>query len=422
MKKVSFISLGCPKNLVDTEVIAGIFGSAGFSFASSPRDSEFVVINTCSFIKQVRAESSHEIERICSDKRKGQKIIVCGCLPQMEGRNLFDKFPKIDALVGSADFPKIGRIIEKLENGRKIAEIGIPRFIYNSEFPRFISTAPSYAYVKIAEGCSNNCSYCRIPQLRGNFRIRRVSDIVLESRQIASMGVKEIILVANDVSSYGMKRLKSLLGELEKIRGIKWIRLLYLHPAHITKSLIKFVKNSKKICRYFDIPLQHTSDGILAKMNRPPFSKAENLINFIRDEIPDAAIRTSLIVGFPGEKREQFGKLLKDVKKLKFDWLGVFTYSEEKGTPAARLKNKVGEKKASLRAKEIMRVQKKITFEKNKKFVGKEIEVLVDSPFSGHAEFQAPGIDGKVIFEKKQIPGKSVRIKIKRTAGYDLVA
>ncbi len=421
-KSVGFISLGCPKNRVDTEVIAGILGTAGYAFSSQPEEADFAIINTCSFIEEARRESEKEIERLCRSKKTGQKIIVCGCLPQMKKDALFAKFPKIDALVGSADFHKILSIIDGISQGGKVSQVSAPRFIYNSSFARLVSTAPSYAYIKIADGCSNKCSYCQIPALRGAFRMRTVEDIIAEAKQIAGLGIKEIILVANDVSAYGNADLKTLLGKLEEIKGIEWIRLLYLHPAHLKKSLIEFIKNSSKICRYFDIPIQHTDDKILSRMNRPPFSKFENLLNFIRSEIPEAVVRTTVIAGFPGETRKRFEKLLKDVERIKFDWLGVFAYSDERGTPAFYFKDKINIVTARRRAKEIMRAQKSITLEKNKKFLGRKINVLVDDFFSGHAEFQAPEIDGKVIFEKRQKPGQFLRVKVKGTNGYDLIA
>jgi len=424
--KVNLISLGCSKNLVDTEVMGGILGSGGFEFVTLPGDADIVVINTCSFIKEARGESSREIKRLCRDKRKKQKIIVCGCLPQLEKETIFRKFPGVDAIVGSSDFFKIRKVIKKLNGDCRVSEVGRPEFLYDSSYPRLLSTPRSYAYLKIAEGCSNHCSYCTIPRLRGEYRSRSIDDILTEAKTLAGMGIKEIILVAHDTTNFGSDRgadcnLPLLLEKLHKIKKIKWIRILYMHPAHITRELIETISRLPGVARYFDIPLQHTAGKILSRMKRPSFNRAKNLIGFIRKIVPGAAIRTTFITGFPGEDYRHFERLIRTAARIGFDWMGVFEYSDEEGTPAYMLDRKVTSATAGKRAEELMKMQRGITFRKNKTYVGKTLKILVDEPFSGHTEFQSPLIDGKVIFSKRQKPGTMRKFLISGTRGYDLV-
>ncbi|MEA3485628.1 MAG: MiaB/RimO family radical SAM methylthiotransferase, partial [Candidatus Aerophobetes bacterium] len=273
--KINLISLGCSKNLVDSEVILGRLGERGYSLTTSPEDADIIIINTCSFIKEARKESHQIISKIASQKSSLQKLIVCGCLPQLERRKLFARYPQIDVLLGSADFYKIDGIIREILDGRKrLFLVNTPRFLYNSNFPRLLTTPPSYAYLKIAEGCFNRCSYCLIPYLRGDYRSRTIDDVIKEARALADLGVQELILIAQDTTFYGKDLegkylLSSLLKKLQKINKIKWIRLLYTHPAHFDSSLIQTIANSDKICRYLDIPLQHSHNEILTKMRRP---------------------------------------------------------------------------------------------------------------------------------------------------------
>ncbi|GAH89854.1 unnamed protein product, partial [marine sediment metagenome] len=301
--KVNLISLGCPKNLVDSEVILGKLGEVGYALTSSAEDADIVIINTCSFIDKARRESYQVISRIVSQKKSSQKLIVCGCLPQLEGRKLFFKFPQIDVLLGSADFYRIDKVISELGKGRShLFSVNEPSFIYNSSFPRFLSTPPSYAYLKIAEGCSNRCSYCLIPRLRGKYRSREPQDVVKEARALVDWGVKELILIAQDTTFYGWDLDKKssliyLLEQLEKIDKLEWIRLLYTHPSHFTSSLTRVMANSEKICPYIDLPLQHTHNEILAKMKRPEFQVTEKLIDKLRNNIPGLTLRTTLMVG-----------------------------------------------------------------------------------------------------------------------------
>ena len=413
--KVNLISLGCPKNLIDSEVILGGLGEKDFILTSSSRIADIIIINTCSFIREAREESYQVISKIVREKSSHQKLIICGCLPQLERRKLFYRFPQIDALLGSADFYRIKEVIESILTGRKrIFAVSQPEFIYTSDFPRLLSTPPGYAYLKIAEGCSNRCSYCLIPYLRGDFRSREVEDLVREAKNLVKLGVKELILVAQDTTYYAQDKGSSasllfLLEKLEKIEGLRWIRVLYLHPLHFDFHLIRFMQRSFKICRYLDIPLQHTHNQILKLMGRPPFEMAEKIIEGVRESIPQVTLRTTVMVGFPGEKPHHFKKLLRDVERLLFDWLGVFTYSREKNTPAYHLPYQVCTEVKKKRREELLLLQKSITLKKNQERVGKIYPVLVDfNPKSGegegHTPFQTPEIDGKIFFSGKEHP------------------
>ncbi|MBE0477854.1 30S ribosomal protein S12 methylthiotransferase RimO [Candidatus Aerophobetes bacterium] len=421
--KINLISLGCPKNLVDSEVILGRLGERGYILTSFFREADVVIINTCSFIKDARDESYRIISKILRQKSPRQKLIVCGCLPQLEKRKLFSKFSGIDALLGSADFYNIDKVVDDvLFKGERVFSISKPEFIYNSSFSRLISTPPGYTYLKIAEGCSNRCSYCLIPTLRGNFRSRDIDDVVKEAKELARMHIKELILTSQDTTFYGHDRdeksyLTVLLKKLEKIKGIEWIRLLYLHPAHFDFKLIPLIKNSAKILSYIDLPFQHTQDEILKLMGRPPFNTALKIIEKIREVIPDATLRTTLMVGFPGEKEQHFEKLLKDVENLQFDWLGVFTYSREKKTPAYAFPDQVSPKVKEKRRKEVFRLQEKITYEKNKNRVGNIYPLMIDftsnlNEAEGHTIFQTPEIDGKTYLDKNYPAGVIIQAKV----------
>ncbi len=426
--KVNLISLGCPKNLVDSEVILGRLGKKGYSLTYLPEEADVVVVNTCSFIDKARREADRVISQISSQKRTSQKFIICGCLPQLEGRNLFLKYPQVDALLGSSDFHRIDKVLTDLFKGkRRLYSVNEPCFLYNSSFPRLLTTPPSYAYLKIAEGCSNRCSYCLVPRLRGKYRSRSVGDVLREAKALANLDVQELILIAQDITFYGWdlgqrSSLLLLLKGLEKMKKIKWIRLLYTHPEHFTSSLIKAIANSEKICKYVDLPIQHTHDEILASMRRPKFKTTERLIENLRGKIPEIALRTSIIVGFPGEKTKHFDKLLKDVERLKFDWLGAFTYSPEKGTPAYSITPKISSPVKKKRYRELMALQQSITQKLNQKRVNKTYPLLVDREKEGHYQFQAPEIDGKTFLQEKHLIGEIFPGKVLAVNNvYDLV-
>ena len=427
--KIKLISLGCPKNLVDSEVILGKLGEKGHSFTSSIDEADIIIINTCSFIKEARREAYAAISRVVSKKSPSQRIIVSGCLPQLEKRELFRHYPEIDVLLGSADFYEIDRVVDALANGSSgLYLVNEPRFLYDSSFSRLLSTPPSYAYLKIAEGCSNRCSYCLVPYLRGKYRSRPVEDLLKEAKALVELGVRELILVAQDTTFYGRDlskkaSLPQLIKRLETVEKLRWVRLLYIHPAHLTLSLIRTMASLKKVSRYIDLPLQHTHNEILARMKRPQFKIAERLIDQLRESIPEIVIRTTFLLGFPGERESHFQKLLKDVEKLKFDWVGAFIYSPERGTSAYSLGPKVPSSVKRRRYRELMKIQRSITFKKNQRCIGKDYLVLVDKKGEGHTEFQCPGIDGRVFLEDGHKPGEMIRARISGVRDYyDLTA
>lgn len=431
MKKAHFVSLGCAKNLVDSESAAGLLGAEGWAVSAFPGDADAVIINTCAFTRAAREESNDEIKILSKKISPSAKLIVCGCLGQRDKKKLFDRFPRIDAVAGSSDYRRISGILRKLfssdaKESKRLLCVGKADFIADFSIPRLISTPTSYAYIKIAEGCSNHCSYCAIPALRGEFRSRSEKDILKEAAALAEMGIKELVIIANDSAFYGKdptgRALGGLLEKLHRLQKVRRIRILYMHPAHISEDLIKKIASLPKVARYFDIPVQHTDDHILAGMRRPPFGGTEALINIIRRHIPGAALRTTFITGFPGESEKRFNKLTQDVKRLSFSWSGVFAYSPEKGTPADKMSGRPSAEEALGRAKNLMKIQQKISFEFARGFVGKRLDVIADGPFRGRTEFQAPGVDGEVIFMKKQRPGRMKKMLIRASKGYDLVA
>jgi len=334
MKKIYIISLGCHKNLVDSETIAGILASKNYVLTATLKDSDVIIINTCAFIDSAKKEAFATIEDIISRKSKYQKLIVCGCLPQLEKNNLLKKYPNIDAVLGSADFSRISEVITGLYNSRPyISQVLNPKFIISNE-PKIFSTPKSYAYIKIAEGCNNRCNYCIIPKLRGNFRSRKMEDVLNDVRNAVLTGRKEVILIGQDITMYGIdiykkQMLHILLNKISKIQDLKWVRLLYTHPGHFTDELISTIAENEKICKYIDLPIQHTVDAVLKGMGRPASNTIFNTIEKLKKKLPDITLRTTIMVGFPGETDEYFQKLLKDINSLDFNWLGSFMFSKD---------------------------------------------------------------------------------------------
>ncbi|MFN3551383.1 MAG: MiaB/RimO family radical SAM methylthiotransferase, partial [Endomicrobiia bacterium] len=363
------------------------------------------------------------------------KLIIIGCLPQLEKENLLIQYPQIDGIFGISDYPKITKFLKNIQQknnlkssvSRKIIEISSQEsFLPSCRIPRVLSTPKSYAYLKIADGCDNKCAYCLIPTIRGNYRERPIEDIVKEAENIVNCGVKELILISHDTTLYGIKIYKKqmlhrLIKELSKIKNLLWIRILYTHPANFYDELVSEIKENKKFCRYLDIPIQHTSDKILSLMERKITRKQIfNLIDKLKKQIPDITLRTTIIVGFPKEKDDDFKILLNDIKNLEFDWLGCFMYSEQKNTKAEKLSPKVDNNTKKQRLDEIIRIQQKITYQKNKSRVGKIYKILVDKENFGHTEFQCPEVDGKTYFLN---PAKNLveEIRIKNVNNiYDL--
>lgn len=428
---VGFVSLGCSKNLVDTEMMIGLFKNNNFKIVNNPKEAEIIVINTCGFIEPAKQEAINTILEMSEYKNKKCKyLIVMGCLVERYKKDLQKLLPEVDLFLSIKEYEKAWDEISKLIN---IPEEG--KYTNMEYLEREISTGNNMAYLKIAEGCSNRCTYCAIPAIRGPFESRKIEDVLEEAEQLAKKGVKELVVIAQDTTKYGIDlygkpRLAELLEKLCKIEGFKWIRFLYAYPETITDELIDVVKNNEKICNYFDIPIQHISNPVLKKMNRKSNEESiKELIKKIKKEIPNVIIRTSLIVGFPGETQEDFEKLCEFVKTAKFDRMGAFTYSKEDGTPAERLPNQIHGNTKKARYNKIMKIQKEISDQKGKEKIGKTYEVLVENKsfdgkyLVGRTYMDVPDEDGVVYIESSDtsLIGKFIKVKITDYSDYDLV-
>ncbi|KPJ66124.1 hypothetical protein AMJ44_08915 [candidate division WOR-1 bacterium DG_54_3] len=400
--KAYIISLGCPKNLTDTEALMGKLALDGYSFTNNPSQADLILVNTCAFIQSAKQEAADTILELAKWKKKGKcrYLIAAGCLPQRYKHKLPKLLPEVDAFIGT------------------------PQRFLNYKAPRVKATPPWFAYVKIAEGCSNRCSYCAVPLIRGPLRIRPMKDILKEVELLARTGVKEIIYVAQDTTAY--PKFPNLLVKTAKIIGIQWIRVMYAHPAHVTDKLIQVMATQKKIVKYLDLPIQHTCDKILAKMKRRYTRQdLENLISKIRRR--KIAVRTSVIAGFPGEGEAEFEELLDFIRKVKFEKLGVFTYSNEEGTPASKMRGQVSGPKKTERFHKLMRVQARISKEYNKKMVGKTLDIMIESRtrggFLGRSPMDAPDIDGSVFVQSRKSlkPGEIAKVRITGAKTYDLI-
>jgi ribosomal protein S12 methylthiotransferase len=439
--KLHIISLGCSKNLIDSEVMAGLLSRSGRQLVEKSDEADVVIVNTCAFINPAKEEALEEILTLAEEKKKGSRrfrLIVAGCLAQRYGRELLTQIPEVDLFIGTGEVANVVRHINGLdkEKASRAAVITKPDFLMSAEHSRVLSSAAASTYLKISDGCSNCCTYCAIPSIRGKARSREPADILKEAASLAARGIKEIIITGQDTTAYGRDRryrpqLSELLRDLAKIRGIKWIRLLYAHPAHITTAVLETIAAEKKICRYIDLPIQHIDDGILKAMNRRVnAAQISEIISEARRIIPGVALRTSLIVGFPGETKKKFDRLLDFVRQTKFDHLGVFTYSREEGTDAAGLKSQVPEKEKERRRELIMNEQAAISREINKTLVGKVLEVLIeeesdrpDFAFMGRCRRQAPEIDGVTYVKAaKTRIGSIIRCRIIASDEYDLFA
>ncbi len=432
--KISLASLGCSKNLVDAEQMLGIINEKGWEIMENEEDADVMVVNTCAFIESAIRESLDCIFELISQKKKDshKKLIVTGCMAQRYKEDILSEIPEVDAVVGTNDFHKIAEVIENLCEEKVVLCDGEERNIEG--LPRMVTT-PSYtAYIKIADGCDNRCTYCAIPSIRGKYRSRKIEDIVAEAEKLAEDGAKELIVIAQDTTRYGMDiygeyKLSELLRELCKIEKLKWVRVHYCYPELVDEELVRTFKEEEKICNYFDIPIQHSSDKILKRMGRRTNrEQLVKMLELIRTEIPDAIIRTSLITGFPGETEEDFEDLLDFVKYAKFDRLGVFAYSQEEGTPAAKLDNQVDEEEKIARQEGVMLLQAEISEELNRKKIGQTLEVLVEGrdeiikSYFGRTYGDSIDIDGKVFFksENKLNEGDLVSVLINESLEYDL--
>lgn len=431
MTKVGFVSLGCSKNLVDTEIMIGQLNAAGYEIVADEQKADIIIVNTCAFIDSAKEEAINTILELAHLKESGslKKLIVTGCLSERYKEEILKELPEVDAVVGVGRFDEISEVI----NSDDKIFLGNKERLYPEGAPR-ITTTPKYmAYLKIAEGCDNNCTYCAIPMIRGKYRSRKIESIISEAETLAKDGVVEIIVIAQDTSRYGedickKQMLPHLLEKLSRIEGIEWIRVLYTYPERITDELISVISENEKVSTYFDIPIQHINDRILKRMNRK-CSKNEiyELINNIRAKVPEAVLRTSLITGFPGETEDEFNELCDFVKWAQFDRLGVFAYSREEGTPADKLDNHLPDTVKTKRADAIMKIQQEISAQKCKKKIGITQRVLVEGKYKdkyvGRTICDAPDIDGKVIFtsDNKIQPGEFVYVKINNSGIYDLI-
>jgi len=437
-EKVSLVSLGCPKNLVDAEVMLGYLAREAYEITTDEKEADIIIVNTCSFIKEAKQESIDTILDLADRKHDGRcrLLIVTGCLPQRYQEELCQELPEVDIFIGTGDYPRIAEIIaEKRQTDGQLRYTGDPNYLYSDDLPR-LNSSPAYsAYLKIAEGCSNCCSYCVIPSLRGTFRSRPLAKLLEEASGLVAGGVKELNLIAQDITGYGRDladrpSLEELISGLAAIEGVRWIRLLYAYPDGISDSLIDLIKREEKLCKYLDIPLQHIADPILQKMGRRG-SEAEirSLIAKLRQDVPQIALRTSLIVGFPGETEEDFKKLLQFVEEAQFDRLGVFCYSREEGTPAAAMPEQVSERLKRERYKKLMKVQARVSFKRNRSLVDTLEQVIVEG-YSEETELllrgrsikQAPDIDGMVyITSGTALVGDIVTLRITDSSDYDLI-
>jgi len=445
MKKVGFISLGCPKNLVDSEVMMGRLKQDGYEITSDAAEADTLVVNTCGFIDAAKKESIDAILEAARLKSEGkcQRLVVAGCLVERYRDELRAEMPEVDAFIGTSQLGDITTVADERVNTRSLPVLPLGNqtatYLYDESTPRVLATPSHYAYVKIAEGCDRPCAFCFIPQMRGHFRSRRFGSVVAEAKQLAKQGVKELILVAQDSSRYGedlgeQDALAHLMRELCRLEGVEWVRVMYTYPTHISDAFLEVLAAEPKAVKYLDMPLQHASRNVLRLMKRGGSRESlERLIERVRECVPGIAVRTTFITGFPGETEEDFEELLAFVKAVEFDRVGVFTYSDEEGTPAFDLPGKVDPKVARKRRDRLMKAQSRISLGRNRARVGETVRVLfegaseeTDLLWQGRTETQAPDIDGCVLindapedFEPE--PGHFVNVEITEAQEYDLV-
>ena len=439
-QKVHIISLGCPKNLIDSEVMGGLLSRSGLQLVDRNDLADIIIVNTCAFINPAKEEAIEEILNLVQEKKTGHdfRLIVAGCLAQRYGLELLAAIPEVDLFIGVGEVGNIVRHVNKLkkDHSKSTAIITKPDFLMTVKHTRFLSKTTVSTYLKISDGCDNCCTYCAIPAIRGPARSRKPADILKEAQMLAKRGIKEIIITGQDTTAYGRDLkgrplLSALLKEMARIKGIKWIRLLYAHPAHLTVDVLETIAAHKNICRYIDLPIQHIDDNILKAMNRQVTSaQIKEMINRARKIIPDVAIRTSLIVGFPGETPKRFERLSDFVRKTKFDHLGVFAYSCEEGTKAASLPARISEAEKERRRDKIMNEQTDISHKINQGLIGSIQEVLLegksersDYNFIGRCRRQAPEIDGLTYVKaRKAKTGSIIKCKVIAADDYDLFA
>jgi ribosomal protein S12 methylthiotransferase len=445
MSKIGFISLGCPKNLVDSEVMMGQLKSKGYEITSDEAEADTIVVNTCGFIDSAKRESIDAILEAAKLKESGnaKRLIVAGCLVERYRDELKDEIPEVDAFIGTSQINDILTVCDPKTSTRSLPVVPLGNqtatYLYDESTPRVLATPSHYAFIKIAEGCDRPCAFCFIPQMRGHFRSRRFGSIVAEAHQLAEEGVKELILVAQDSSRYGedldkQDALAQLLRELSRTEGVEWVRVMYTYPTHISDAFLDVLATEPKAVKYLDMPLQHASQNVLKLMKRGGNrASLERLIKRVRDRVPDIGIRTTFITGFPGETDEDFEELLQFVKNVEFDRVGVFTYSDEEGTPAFDLPNKVPANVAEQRRKRLMKEQSRISRRQHKKRIGETVQVMFEGEsnesellWQGRMETQAPDIDGVVLINDAPedfvpVEGQIVNVLITEAQEYDLV-
>lgn len=427
---VGFVHLGCSKNLVDTEMAIGLFKENGYKIVNNEEEADVLVINTCGFIEPAKEEAINTILEMAEYKKKRCKyLIVMGCLVERYKEELSKAIPEVDLWIKYSSYSTIWEQIETILKSKKENKNNL------NFLDRVITTGNNFAYLRIAEGCSNFCTYCAIPKIRGPFVSRKMEDVIEEAKKLANEGYEELIIIAQDTTKYGIdiygeSKLAELLKELCKIEKLKWIRFLYAYPETITDELIEVVKNEDKICKYFDIPIQHISNSVLKRMNRKSNGETiRTLIKRLRKEIPGVVIRTTVMVGFPGETKEDFEELYDFVKEARFERLGAFSFSKEEGTPAEKLKDQIHPMTKKSRYNKIMSLQQKIASETQQEMVGKELEVLIETKtfdgkyYVGRSYREVPDIDGLIYIEmvEKALEGKFVKCKITKASGYDLI-
>ncbi|MCX7977916.1 MAG: 30S ribosomal protein S12 methylthiotransferase RimO [Bdellovibrionaceae bacterium] len=441
--KVHLISLGCPKNLVDSEIMAGALMKDGFEITNDESRADTIIVNTCGFIEESKKESIQKILEMAQLKERGnvKKLVVAGCLTQRYKQDLVEGLPEADIFVGSGEFQNISKIIKDAYSGiSKKTYFSMPTYLQETSTPRVNSQPKHRAYLKISEGCMKRCSFCAIPLIRGNLQSRTLDNILAEARGLASQGVKELIVVSHDFTDYGLDlRRKNpsaaespaeLLRQLCKVEGIEWIRLLYLYPDGITPEIIELFRTEKKLVKYFDMPLQHVNDQMLKKMNRKMTrNEIETVLNNIREAMPEAVIRTQFIVGFPGETDEQFSEILEFIGQQEFNYVGCFKYSPEENTPGGKMGDQVDDQTKQARYDALMSLQQKISLKKNREMIGKIVDVLIEGFYEetdlllqGRTSQQAPDIDGVVLInEGMGNVGDIVKVRISDAMEYDLV-
>lgn len=435
--KILCISLGCDKNLVDTEMMLGLLTRDGYTFTDNEQEADIIVINTCCFINDAKEESVNTILEMAELKKTGscKALIVTGCMAQRYKQEIIDEIPEVDGILGTSTYDEISRVLKRALDGESVSCFHDLDALPEVDAERVITTGGYYAFLKIAEGCDKHCTYCIIPSLRGNYRSVPMERLVKEATQLADKGVRELILVAQETTLYGndlygKKMLPELLHRLAEIPGIYWIRIQYCYPEEITDELIEAIKTEEKVCNYLDIPIQHASDHILKKMGRRTNQEQlRQMIGKLRREIPDIALRTTMISGFPGETDEDHEELMAFVDEMEFDRLGVFAYSAEEDTPAASFPDQVSQELKEERRDEVMELQQEIAFDKSASMVGRVLDVMIegkvaDEPaYVGRTYMDAPNVDGYIFVNSGElfVSGDFVRVKVTGSSDYDLI-